>query len=1166
MFVQTFRIPPAPALIIVVLGDDSRFSIDRTCAYAGKSATALERAVQMIRRFISCMFALAIFTSVVCCVSRVPAANLAEVFQNPPESARPWVFWYWLNGAVSREGITADLEAMKRVGIGGAYLMPISDVTDPPLFDPPARQLSPEWWTMVRHAFTEADRLGLKLAMHACDGFATAGGPWITPELAMQKVVWSQTQVEGGKPIELVLARPQANEGFYRDIAVLAFPTPEGEGVTTRTVVPKVTCSVSNATVQQLVVPGNTQRFRSEEPCWIQYEFAEPFTCRSITVSPDGANYQALRLIVEASDDGKTFRSLGRLETPRHGWQDRDADYTFAIPATTARFFRFVHDPAGSEPGAEDLDSAKWRAILKVQRIELSSAARIPNYEGKSGAVWRKSSRADAGLIPDSVCVPLDKITNLTSRLDAGRLGRSGSSGEGGHRRSTESSRLRWDAPPGLWTILRVGYTPTGHQNETGGGGRGLECDKFNPVAARVQFDGWFGEAIRQVGPELAGRVLKIFHVDSWEAGSQNWSAVFREEFQRRRGYDPTPYLPTFAGIPVGSADVSERFLFDVRQTISDLTTENFFGTMARLAHRHGCEFSAEATAPTMMGDGMRHFGGVDVPMGEFWLRSPTHDKPNDIHDAISGARIYGKPIVQAEAFTELRLQWDEHPAMLKALGDHNFALGINRFIFHVFMQNPWTNRRPGITLGGVGTFFQRDQTWWDMAGAWIDYTRRCQALLQIGRPVADVVYFTGEELPGRAVLPERRSPALPASCKADSINRDALLRLASVRPGNAVLGHVRAGRIELPGGASYAVLVLPDTPLMTPEVVAKIQELVRAGAIVYGPPPERSLSLEGGFASDKKVRQIAEEVWGKGDRKSGWDQIFGHGRVIWGQPLKSVLEQAGVTPDFTAETEDDRPAVGIEWTHRSSSEGDIYFVSNQRNTPQTVRLTLRSRGQPELWEPVTGEMTVAIPVAIVTENVPTEFFLQLPPQGSMFVALRKPEAAKPPARGGAWIEPRTVLNIAGTWGVAFDPAMSGHDKPVSFPELASWTQHDTPALRHYSGTAVYAMTFDWNEPAANRVWLDLGRVADIASVTLNGKDCGVAWTPPFRVEVTDAIRRGTNVLEIRVANTWHNRLVGDRSLPPAERKTWTNGPERSADAPLLPAGLFGPVTLQILN
>jgi hypothetical protein len=1055
-------------------------------------------------------------------IGPVRADELIHDFQNPPEAARPWVFWYWMQGAVSRKGVTADLEAIKRAGIGGAYLMPIKDVTNPPLLEPPVRQLSPEWWAMLRFAFSEADRLGLKFAMHDCDGFATAGGPWITPDLAMQKVVWSETQIAGGKFIQTNLPQPPTNESFYRDIAVLAFPTPEGEAVTTRTVVPRVTSSVAGVDAQGIV--DGSKRFRSDEPCWIQYEFAGPFTCRSITIRPDGNNYQALRLMLEASDDGKNFHSLGRLETPRHGWQDSDADYTFVIVPTTARLFRFVYDPAGSEPGAEDLDSAKWKPVLKIQSLELSSAVRIPNYEGKSGAVWRKSSRATAELIPDNLCVPLNRITNLTSRVNA-------------------AGKLVWDAPPGRWTILRIGHTPTGHRNETGGGGKGLECDKFNPAAARVQFDGWFGETIRQVGPKLAGRVLKVFHVDSWEAGSQNWSPVFRDEFVKRRGYDPTLYLPAFAGIPVGSAEISERFLFDVRQTIADLTAENFFGTMAKLAHKHGCEFSAESVAPTMMSDGMRHFGNVDVPMGEFWLRSPTHDKPNDMADAISGAHVYGKNIVQAEAFTELRLQWDEQPAMLKALGDHNFCLGINRFVLHVFMHNPWMNRLPGMTLGGVGTFFQRDQTWWDLAGGWTDYLRRCQTLLQQGRPVADVLYFTGEELPSRAILPERRMPALPAGYTADSINRDALLRLASVKD----------GRIVLPGGASYAILVLPDTPLMTPELAAKIQKLVKQGATVYGPPPQRSLSLENFPACDEKVRKIATEAWG---RNVG---------VVWGVPLDVALQRARLAPDCLVETEARKPANGIEWTHRSAPDAEIYFISNQREEEQAIQVSLRATGRrPELWNPVTSKTTA---VSNFSENDGrTTLPLHLASRGSVFVVLRKAAKDQPqPVGGKNWIELRPALDIAGAWQVTFDPVMSGLERPVRFPQLASWITRDEPEIRFYSGSAIYSKTFNWDKSVqTGRFWLDLGGVSDIASVTLNGKDCGTAWTSPFRVEITSALRRGANTLEIRVANTWNNRLVGDRGVSPSKRKTWTNAPDRSENSPLLHAGLLGPVTVLI--
>ena len=307
--------------------------------------------------------------------------DLAYIFQHPPESARPWIYWYWYQGAVSREGITADLEAMKRAGVGGAYLMPIQGPANPTIYQPPAVQLTPEWWNLVRFAFQEADRLGVKFAIHDCDGFATAGGPWISPELAMQRVVWSMTNVGGGKPIELKLAQPPTKKDFYRDIAVLAYPTPTGEGESTRTVAPKITASLPDMDASFLVAPDGKHTFRSDGPCWIQYAFDAPFTLRTIVVRNWDKNYnglyQATRWKVEASDDGKIFNAVTQLVSPRQGWEDWDADYTFSIPPTTARFFRFSFDPAGSEPGAEDLDSAKWKPILKMEGLELSSGARI---------------------------------------------------------------------------------------------------------------------------------------------------------------------------------------------------------------------------------------------------------------------------------------------------------------------------------------------------------------------------------------------------------------------------------------------------------------------------------------------------------------------------------------------------------------------------------------------------------------------------------------------------------------------------------------------------------------------------------------------------------------------------------------------------------------------
>ncbi|MDR3365636.1 MAG: hypothetical protein LBO71_01515, partial [Prevotellaceae bacterium] len=1105
-----------------------------------------------------------------------PQADLEADFKNPPEAAKPWVFWYWMNAAVTREGITADLEAMREADIGGAYLMPIQGAKNPPLIDPPVEQLSPEWWEMVRHAMREADRLGLKIAMHACDGFALAGGPWITPELSMQKVVWTKTTVEGERDFSDTLAQPESYMGYYRDIAVYAFPTPEGAEFSTVATPPKVTSSLPNVNPQLLVEKNGRGEFRSSDSCRILYEFEKPFTCRTITVGTQGNSYQAQRLMVEASDNGVDFSPLARLQPPRHGWQNTDADVTHSIPATTARYFRFVFSKSGSEPGSEDLDAAKWKPTLKLRRLELSGEASINQYEGKAARAWRVSRRTTPEQAPDSVCVPLNSIVNLTPKLKNGRL--------------------TWRVPAGRWTILRMGHTSTGHTNATGGAGAGLECDKLSKKVARLQFDRWFGEIIRRVGEELSGRVLTGFHIDSWECGSQSWSPVLRREFRQRRGYDMTLYLPAMAGLPVESADVSERFLYDVRQTIAELVTDNFYAAMQECARKAGCAFSAECVAPTMLSDGMAHYAKVDVPMGEFWFNSPTHDKPNDLLDAVSGAHIYGKPVVQAEGFTQLRLRWDEHPAMLKTLGDRAYADGVNRLVYHVFAHNPFTDRQPGVTLSGIGLYFQRDQTWWRLGREWVAYAQRCQALLQHGRPVADIAVFTGEELPSRAVLPQRLTASLPGivgqemverevqrlanvgeplrelpagvvssantadpkdytdvlrGYKYDSFNKDALLRLA----------RVENGRIVLPGGASYAVLALPQhnplvphPTLMSAEVAAQLLRLIKAGAtVLVGAPPERSPGLGSAAASDKVVQRIAAQIWGDGfveesDEVLGsiFVKALGKGRVVKLPYFARSFLQLGLERD-AAISERGEHAAGVAWTHRASDSVDVYFISNQKSEERTLSLALRAVGAPpELWDAVAG--SIITDVAFEQKDGRTHLQLRLPENGSVFVVFRK-KACGAAERGTAQrnvfspsFAPKPLLYLDGAWQLEFDKRQVGESNVLNFPTLTSWTSHPNPAVRHYSGTVRYTQTFTWSPPShpPKQLWLDLGRVANLAEVTLNGQPCGVAWTPPYRVDITRALRTGSNTICVEVANTWANRLLREYALPEDRRSTWT--------------------------
>ena len=1104
--------------------------------------------------------------------------ELENAFRHPPENAKPWTYWYWMQASVTRQGITADLEAMKNEGIAGAYLMTIKGPANPPFINPPVNQLSKPWWDMIKFAMSEADRLGIKLALHDCDGFAVAGGPWITPELSMQKIVWTKTLITGGKLFKDTLARPQSYKGYYKDIRVLAYPSPEGSGISSDVVVPKITTSTGED-VQFLGIQGNKKNFASSKPCWIQLQFDQPFTCRSLVIHTNASNYQSERLLIEVSNDGRDFKPYTRLEPPRHGWQDGDAPITNDIIPVTAKYFRFVYDKAGSEPGAEDLDFAKWKPSFKLSGIKLSSESFIHQYEGKTGEVWRVSKRTTDQQVPDSLCVPVGKIIDITDKLSA-------------------DGRLNWQVPAGKWTILRIGHTSTGHTNATGGAGAGLECDKFNPEAAKVQFDNWFGEAIKEAGPELAKRVLKIFHVDSWECGSQNWSPVFAAEFKKRRGYDLLPYLPVMAGVPVQSAEVSEKVLSDVRQTIAELVADNFFGAMAKLAHAQGCSFSAESVAPVMTSDGMLHFSKVDIPMGEFWLRSPTHDKPNDILDAVSGGHIYGKNIIQAEAFTELRLMWDEHPAMLKSLADRNLALGINRFVFHVNVLNPWLDRKPGMTLDGIGTFFQRDQTWWKQGRAWAGYIARCQALLQMGHPVTDIAVFTGEETPRRAILPDRLVSTLPGifgeervneekarlanvdepqrtipdgvtssanmadadkwvnplrGYAYDSFNLDALLRLAAVKN----------GRIVLPGGAGYGVLVLPgDRPmspnsnLMSPQAAKKIQQLIHDGAtVVMNCRPVQSPGLSDG----DKIKQIFDEVL------AGSIQNGGKYKVFSGVYKDSTFDKLGMAKDVVLRDSTGNFANGIAWNHRAGDGFDIYFLSNQNSQQQRLSVSLRVSGRvPELWDALTGDTRVATDWKI--QDGRTMLPLKLDANGSVFIVLKHPATLITGNGKKNWPSVKPLQTLKETWLVKFDKAFGGPPEPVVFNSLSDWSQIKDDPIKYYSGTARYVQAFNWKAGKGNSaVWLDLGKVDNLADVYVNGIFCGTAWTYPYRVNITKALKAGINKLKIDVSNTWANRLIGDHALPENKRITWTNATYRLDGKPLLPAGLLGPVKIEEL-
>jgi hypothetical protein len=1050
--------------------------------------------------------------------------------------AKPWVFWYWMQASVSKVGITADLEAMKEAGIGGAYLMPIKGITNPPQFTPTAQQLSPQWWEMVTFAFSEAKRLNLKLGMHVSDGFALAGGPWITPELSMQKVVFSRMDVAGGNKLDLQLPTPKHFENYYKDIQIIAFPSLQGSKINTQNSKPTITSSTGED-VNFLINPDGKKAFRSAVDAYVTYQFIEPFNCRTIHIESNGNNYESQRLLVQTSDDGITFKNHQQLKAPRHGWQDTDVEHTYSIIPVKAKYFRFVFQKEGSLPGAEDLDAAKWKPSLKLTALQLSSEPLINQFESKNGEVWRISERTTSKEIEDKLCINPNQIINLTAQLN-------------------EKGALNWQVPAGNWTILRIGHTSTGHTNETGGGAVGLECDKFNAEAIKLQFNNWYGEALKHAGARYKD-VLSVFHVDSWECGSQNWSANFAAEFKIRRGYDLSSYLAVMAGFPIESAAKSEQVLYDVRLTISQLVNDVFYQTLAQLAKENGVTFTAESVAPTMVSDGLLHYKNVDIPMGEFWLNSPTHDKPNDMLDAISAAHIYGKKIIQAEAFTTVRMDWSEQPRMLKTLQDRNYALGINKMVYHVFTHNPWLDRKPGMTLDGVGLYFQRDQTWWKPGKAWVDYATRSQELLQKGEPVVDIAVFIGDEIPSRSILPDRLVNTLPgifgiekvASEKIRLQNVGVPLRQKPIGVSNSANmadaedwvnplngyaydsfnpdalknAEVLNGRVKFSKeGTTYKIIVLPiDNPMNPSGIISeatlnKIKELEEKGIIVIKDKPFQNKDFaELGLSKDLIVTDIAN-----------------------------------------------KSANDIAWNHRKDNNQETYFISNQKEEERVLNFSFRLNGmKPQLYDAVANTLTNLN--SWKTENGRILMTLKLAPAQSFFLVFNG-DGTTENHQGENWAKFKEFKNISESWNLKFDPNFGGPSSSIKMEKLTDWSLYPDSAIKYYSGTAVYSKEIKLKKKEINNeLWLNLGVINDLASIKINGKELGVIWTFPHRINISSALKKGTNTLEIAITNTWANRLIGDSHLLQKERITQTTAPFRLNNSPLLPAGLLGPIFIE---
>jgi hypothetical protein len=1151
-----------------------------------------------------------------------PGPDLRSGFLDPPDAARPWVYAIVMDGNLTREGITADLEAMHRVGIRGLMYFEVDQ------FVPkgPVRFLTTAWREMLQHLMNEASRLGITINANNDGGYCGSGGPWVTPELSMQMLVWSEARIQGPGRVSQTLRQPRTIRDYYRDVAVLAFPTPPAESVRMADHAPVLTYGLDRRPFDfaplidgDLATAAVLPPTPEGQPQYLNIEFPEPFVARALTLALDPWNAEVTGTL-EVSDEGRDFRPV-RSYTLR--WPVSSVNF----PAVTARHYRL-----SMQGPSEDYDWL-FRTFAKgypIAEVELHAGLRIEDIPGKAAYIRRDLNLGEAD-------IPAEMATNRELILDLSRY-------------MTSDGHLTWYAPPGGWTVLRIGHTSTGKMNHPAPQESvGLECDKLSRRAIEVHFDGFVRKLVQDQAA-VGAKALTMTHIDSWETGGQNWTPGLREEFQKRRGYDLLPYLAVLTGRAVENREVSERFLWDLRQTVGDLLLDNYAGHLQEISHRHGLTLSIEGYGGGPVSD-VAYAGRADIPMCEFWTGMPAWwDLLMGWCKAMaSAAHLYGSKILMAESFTAepQGAKWQNHPYQLKTLGDLAFTLGVNRMVFHRYAMQPWLDPKPGMTMGAFGIHHERTNTWWEQSRAWHEYLSRCQFLLQQGQFVADVAYLGSENSPHSFPRRELLEPAIPPGYDFDDLPPEVLLDRAAVR----------GGLLVFPTGMSYRVLVLPPGRTMTPALLRRVKELVLAGATVVGQPPESSPSLANYPRCDEEVRQLAADLWGGCDGVSIAENRFGQGRVVWGKPLQDVLTSLGARPDFTCRD----AAVGsdIRYVHRATDGEDIYFVASAIPEERRFLCTFRVSGKhPELWWPDTGRIES---VALFDErDGATHIPLTLDPCGSVFVVFRPHSElaaegvisvrrngveisglAPSPAAGfqlqhefgaftlsevesaeyrlevtqpGNYVMKTTkgkILRaeipslphptaIDGPWELEF-PKGWGAPERVRLERLISWTDHADPGVKYFSGAATYRRKLGLPHALLakdRRLYLDLGRVAVIAEVMLNGHDLGILWKPPFRAEITDVVRSGVNDLEVKVVNLWPNRLIGDAHLPedcewqppatsanlvpktwgdvlkrwprwlldgkpsPTGRHTFTTWKHWTKDDPLLESGLLGPVTL----
>jgi hypothetical protein len=1110
------------------------------------------------RRFRSAWHMIGLSTLIVGAAGAIAAPEqdkLRAGFLNPPNSARPRVWWHWMSGNVSSEGARLDLEWMQRVGVGGVHAFSGGKLPEPPVVSTPQAFMSAGWRATFRQSLDQAHAAGMEVGIAGSPGWSETGGPWVVPADGMKKYVWSETFINGGRPFRGKLPVPPRLTGpfqgkpvkdpkgeAYGDAAVIAFPTPSVEHTLPAPTWTNSTGSLDIAGITsgelsghdsiKLVPPAGSKEV------WIDANYPTPVTIGAVSFSIE----EGAAVAIQTEQAPGVFRTIGAgaIDAPLGTVDHPGPQKTLAFSPVTAKHFRLLLSPPVIRPrgvlGASMAGSTPKPLSFTLMEVRLIGGARINSFEAKAGfEPMVQPEDVGSPAAPGQAVIDRSKVVDLTRRLRA-------------------DGTLDWAPPAGHWTILRMGWSLTGKVNGPAEpSSTGLEVDKLDAAAVRRYLASYLDLYSEASGGRLGPDGIQTLLTDSWEAGVQNWTPALLAEFRARRGYDPAPFLPVLTGRVVDSSDTSERFLFDFRQTLKDLIADNHQAVIAHELKARGMSYYTEALGDSTRGlvDGMTLKARADIPTAEFWYRpfATTLGQPPlkaDLEEAASAAHVYGKSLVAAESLTVGAMYdpWAFSPAMFKPVTDEIFAHGVNRILLHESHHQPLVDAKPGLRLFIFGQFFNRNDTWAEYAAPWVTYLARTSFMLQQGRFVADVAYFYGEERNLTEQFLERINTDVPPGYAYDYINPEALLTLLSVRD----------GQIVTPSGMSYRVLFVPDqVQHLTLAALRKIRELVADGAVLVGKKTLGGLGLQ---SSDEDVRRLADELWGS-DHAEG--RRVGKGRVYTNLPAALAAEQ--VVPDFAFQGQ----AAGAEVLalHRRLDEADVYFVSNQSNEAQSLRARFRVEDRaPEIWRAETGATE---PTSYEKVSGGISAPLALAPHEAVFVVLRRP--ATTPAWTAPTIERTALASLDGKWLVSFQPGR-GAPASATFDHLISWPDSSDPGIRYFSGTATYHMDVkvprSWLN-SGRRMELDLGEVRELAAVSVNGTRVATAWRPPYTVDITGALATGTNRLEIEVVNLWPNRLIGDQQ-PGMKPIAFAPLSPYGASSALLPSGLLGPVRIMAID